>query len=208
MKNSNFSVPQSAYSIDNGPPHVFTPNQTDSAHYAAKFYQSGLLSDTEHTLIVTSLVNYGLFYLDYIVVVTAREASSSSVSPSVATSLTGNSSDFASRTIASSSTVTPIPGDRIIPSPVSVSATSLQSSDSSGVSGYSPTPNANVGVTSSDESRHIGTIAGATVGAALAILLFLSVLFFVLRRQRKREMPVVSRKYFMTRSNRFFHTPL
>jgi hypothetical protein len=195
-KNANFSVPQSTYSIDNGPPNIFKPNQTDAPHYAAKFYQSGLLSNSEHTLVVTNLVNYGLLYLDYIVVVTTGEVPSSSVSPSVAISLTGSSSVIASSTIASSSTVTPNPGDRISPTSVSVSTTSPQSSDSNSASGYSPTPNANVGATSSDGSHHISTIAGATVGAALAIILFLAVCFFVLRRQRKRETPVVSRKYF------------
>lgn len=196
-KNANFSDPQSAYSIDNGPPHIFRPNQTDLPHYTAKFFQSGLLSNTEHTLVVTNLVNYGLLYLDYIVVVTTGEVPSSSVSPSVTISSTGSSSVIvASSSIASSSRVTPNPGDRISPTSVSVSTTTPQSSDSSSASGYSPTPNANVGATSSDGSHRISTIAGATVGAALAIILFLAICFFILRRQRKKEIPVASRKYF------------
>jgi len=145
---------------------------------------------------VTNLVNDGFLYLDYIVVVTTGEVSSSSVSPSVATSFTGSSSVIASSTIVPNSTVTPNPGDRISPTSVSASTTSPQSSDTNIVRRYSPTPNADVGATSSDGSHHISTIAGATVGAALAIILFLAVCFFVLRRRRKREIPAVSRKYF------------
>ena len=76
---------KSAYSVDGGPPTMFTaPDELDAPEYKVQFYISERLSSSQHTLVLTNYGNW--YYLDYIQVTVPDEISSSSPPPSSAPS--------------------------------------------------------------------------------------------------------------------------
>ncbi|KAF8963489.1 hypothetical protein BDZ97DRAFT_1919736 [Flammula alnicola] len=88
-------APHSSYSVDDGPAMLYEANQSSTAQYRQQFFQSGNLSPTNHTLLLTTLVEGAYFYLDYALITPADtsaalngSSSSSSLLPSSSPSIT------------------------------------------------------------------------------------------------------------------------
>ncbi|KJA18648.1 hypothetical protein HYPSUDRAFT_69725 [Hypholoma sublateritium FD-334 SS-4] len=65
-------APSSSYSIDGGPQKIFTGVQQSGAQYTQTFFQSGILSGSvKHTLSITSLIDNGEFFLDFVNILNA-----------------------------------------------------------------------------------------------------------------------------------------
>ncbi|KAF9461385.1 hypothetical protein BDZ94DRAFT_1323387 [Collybia nuda] len=69
----------SQYSIDNASPLIFQAPSRSSTEYGKLFYQSPILSDGEHTLVVTSLSD-NTFYLDFLTIAVEETSPSASTS--------------------------------------------------------------------------------------------------------------------------------
>lgn len=78
--------PQSNYSIDGGTPTTYTANQDQGVHYNTKFYQSPVLPDGRHTLVITNLLVSDSLYLDFFLIYkSATDPSSASPKVSMVT---------------------------------------------------------------------------------------------------------------------------
>jgi len=70
--------PQTSYSVDGGDPVIYTETMTSSLQYRQLFYQSLQLSDSQHKLVITNLLDAPRFFLDYFIVTTADTPTSAS----------------------------------------------------------------------------------------------------------------------------------
>lgn len=68
----------STYVLDDMPLSLFQANQTQTSLYRQTFYQSPLLQDGPHSLVITFTSQGSLFVLDYIIVTSAIGLSSTS----------------------------------------------------------------------------------------------------------------------------------
>ena len=63
-------APVSSYSIDGGTPTIYNEAQDGNQYYNQEFYQSPVLSDGPHTIVVTNVYgNHAAYFLDYFLVV-------------------------------------------------------------------------------------------------------------------------------------------
>jgi len=82
-RTAGFLSPQSNYSVDGSTPNVYTAVQDGSVHYNTRYYLSPTLSDGQHTLFVTNILNSDSFFIDYFLVY--KSAADTSFNPKVVT---------------------------------------------------------------------------------------------------------------------------
>jgi len=76
QKNPGISPPFTSYSIDGGPVTTYEESQDDIEHPNQRFYQSPVLPNGQHTIVVTNLWphvpgGHAAYFLDYFQIVTA-----------------------------------------------------------------------------------------------------------------------------------------
>ncbi|PPQ78926.1 hypothetical protein CVT25_002402 [Psilocybe cyanescens] len=168
--NSLDGPPSSSYSIDNGSPTLFSGTQTAAVQYQQRFYASGTLTPTTHTLLITVLSKNATYFLDYITVVLPDPG---------ATSLTSSSSSSSSSLSPSKSSSTS--SSSLIRTSITLSSTTGSSTSSSASHTPSGLP-ANASSTS-----HMGAIVGGVIGGiALIVMAILAILFIWKHRREKK----------------------
>ncbi|KAJ7055767.1 hypothetical protein C8F01DRAFT_1157632 [Mycena amicta] len=162
---------KASIALDGGPPTIFVPPPTAGV-VNNKYYDSGVLADGKHTLVVTA-VNDDPIWVDYLLVVPPLISASSPSPPTSSSTTTTTGSAGAGGT---SSTTTSSAG---------AGGTSTTSTRSAGASGTS-SPDTNPVHRSS--SSKAGPIAGGVIGGIflLVCVAFLA-LFCVRRRQRRQD---------------------
>uniref|UniRef100_A0A8H7XV24 Mid2 domain-containing protein n=1 Tax=Psilocybe cubensis TaxID=181762 RepID=A0A8H7XV24_PSICU len=165
--NSVDGPPSSSYSIDNGTPTVFNGVQSWVPLYRQRFFASGPLSPTTHTLLITLLSKNSTYFLDYILVTLPDPGATSS-----------SSTSFSSSSTSSSSSSSPSRSPSLRP-------TTTSSSTSPSSHGSQTSTDLPVGASS---ASHAGTIVGGVLGGIALILLALIAILYILKRRREKEM--------------------
>jgi hypothetical protein len=82
-RTAGFVSPQSNYSVDGSTPNVYSAVQDGSVHYSTRFYLSPTLTDGQHTLVVTNILDSDSFFIDYFLVY--KSANDTSFNPKIVT---------------------------------------------------------------------------------------------------------------------------
>lgn len=167
----------STYVLDGSTvPSIFTPNLTSTVLYEQLFYQSPILPDGQHTLVVTFAGSAAPFWLDYFSY-TCPYASTPTATPTptlTATPMATPSPSFTATVTVTAPTST-VTATVILSVPV-------PSSTSTGVSPATQPSNAMVKVKVPAAAIAVGTIGGFALLAAVLLMFFLC-----WRRRRRRS---------------------
>ncbi|KAJ7577565.1 hypothetical protein C8J56DRAFT_1061219 [Mycena floridula] len=184
----------STYLIDNGASTTFAPDSSTLSADAHKllFFHSGTLAGGNHTLVITTSVEGGRYYLDWVQFTpstadgsqtSGSQTSQGTISPSKSTTSTGTTSD--SQTIGIPS-ISPSLSSTTIKSGASVSlAAAVLPSSSSGFLPTSPANTTQTIIVSTSSKAPIGAIVGATVGIMGVILLCCVLLLYRYKMKRR-----------------------
>ena len=84
--------------MDDSPPVSFSTSQGDTLYYNTKFYQSPILQDGQHKLVVTNVFDSNNFFIDYFLI---GKSDNDTLFKVVTMTLTTASSDHTSQSAAS-----------------------------------------------------------------------------------------------------------
>ena len=161
-------TPSSAYTLDGTSNSFYVAPKSKTTVYQTLFYQSPILADGEHTLLVTNL-GTGTLWIDYLLYTPSVSlVQSSSLPPSIRPSLSPT---------LTSHTVTPTPSqpvDTLTQKPSSSSST--QSSDTGFASQTNPT---------SKSSLSVPVVAGGVIGALVAVVLLIFGMLYYRKRAKR-----------------------
>ncbi|KAF4616402.1 hypothetical protein D9613_008863 [Agrocybe pediades] len=175
--------PQSSYSIDGGPPVLYTAHIESSNQYQVNFFFASV-SPAQHSLVITTLVDGAQFWLDYIQLNSIQTASSDSTLP-LPTYKSSSPPTKIPLSTSSGSTPSTATSDSTIhlPTYISSSSPTKNSLSSSG------SKEANIPNTSPKSPGEIVgfTLAGVVILAAGAV----AICYFIIRRKKRRAAEAV-----------------
>ncbi|PPQ95027.1 hypothetical protein CVT25_000490 [Psilocybe cyanescens] len=196
-------APVSEYSIDGGSQVEFTPTQAARAQYSQLFFQSPVMSDGAHTLIITNkLASADPLFLDFMFVLnTSPDSSATGALPTLSSAVPGSStssgsissstsasSSSSSSTSSSASSTSSTVSSTSSTSLNTITVTTFESQSSSSPTGVADNANNNAGA--DDVGAAKKSNAGAIVGgvfAGIIVLAFLVFGFFYWNRRRQRR---------------------
>ncbi|KAF8148415.1 hypothetical protein B0H34DRAFT_802952 [Crassisporium funariophilum] len=163
-------APETTYSMDGGVPVKFTATQTLVNQYNQLFYQSPVIENGLHNLLITNVLAAEPFFMDFMLVVV----------PADATSLTTSTSSTSTTSTTSSTSTQP-------PSLVVVTITSTSSSPTTSPT-EAPSNGGNaLGSTSSSKSNNTPAIVGGIIAGIVVLVLLIFGIIFWRRRQNQRK---------------------
>lgn len=188
--------PISSYSIDGGSPTIYDEYQDQNDHPDQQFYQSPILSNAQHTLVLTNVLgNHAAYFLDYFLVVSGN--SPASPASTVTTVVTSGVAQLATPTKTSTNPGNPsavsssTPSKASMLSTMSINGTVYTVTISQSPSSLSPSSSGLMVFSSDSQSSNLkgqaGLIVGSSIGAVAVIILLAILIFFWLRRRRRTK---------------------